>query len=174
VYVAHYARAVLVVLGVMPAERAWAQAVDSAGAPVPVTAAEVELPGFEFYPDSAEVRRRYGTPWRRDIWFRQAGDSAERWRYRSRAVYLDTGGSAIAVEYTRPGPRTKRGLQVGDSAARVLALYGRPRYMNFDEPTPAVPGGGLWRYPGQSGVLTITVAHARVVSILLGSDLTNE
>ena len=125
-------------------------------------------------PLSAAVRRRYGNPRVRDIWFRQDGDSAERWHYRTRAVYLDTGGGAIAVELTRPGPRTSRGLQVGDSAARVLALYGRPAYLNADDPVPEVAGDGQWRYPGHGGVLTITVTRGRVVSILMGSDLTNE
>ena len=171
---AFHAGAVLVVLAAISAERSWAQAADSAGTPPPVKTAEVELPGFGDYADSAAVRQRYGTPRRRDIWFRQDGDSAQRWHYRTRAVYLDVGGSAIAIEYTRPGPRTIRGLQVGDWAARVLALYGRPAYLNFDEPTPAEAGDGQWRYPARTGVLTITVTDGRVVSILMGSDLTNE
>lgn len=147
------ARVALVVLATMIAESAWAQGADSAGGSAPVTSAEVELPGFGAYADSAIVRQRYGSPGRRDIWFRQAGDSAQRWHYRTQAVYLDTGGTAIAIEYTRPGPRTKRGLQVGDGAERVLALYGRPAYVNFDEPAPADLGDGQWRYPGATGVL---------------------
>ena len=169
-----YAGAVLVALAAATGERAGAQIRDSTRAPSLVRTAEVALPGFGGYADSAAVRQRYGSPRRRDIWFRQDGDSAQRWHYRARAVYLDVGGSAIALEYTRPGPRTLRGLQVGESAVRVLALYGRPVYLNFDELPASEPGDGQWRYPGRTGVLTITVTGGRVVSILMGSDLTNE
>jgi hypothetical protein len=164
----------VVMLASAAVHSALAQIADSANGVRPVTRTEVELPGFGSYPDSAVVRQRYGKPWRRDMWFQHDGDSAERWYYRTRAVYLDVGGGVIAIEYTTPGPRTKRGLQVGDSATRVVALYGRPRYLNDDDPTPNVLGDGLWRYPGQTGVLSIMVRHGRVTGILMGSDLTNE
>jgi hypothetical protein len=124
--------------------------------------------------DSAAVRAMWGQPRARDVWFvAPTGEAAPRWRYRKHNVYYDIGADAvIAIEFTDRGPKTRRGLQIGDVATRVRALYGTPLLVT--EEVPHTEGTEVWRYEGHIGAVTVTLRQGRVERILLGSDLTGE
>jgi hypothetical protein len=140
----------------------------------PLTADDLVWPKLSMEADSAEVGRLLGVPVARDIWFTSSnGEHAPRWRYRKYNVYYDVSANAmIALELTRRGPKTRRGLQVGDSVARVRTLYGSPP--NTEAGVPPDEALGTWRYDGPTGVLTITVRRGRVHSIVIGSSLTSD
>lgn len=140
----------------------------------PLTAADLVWPRLSMDADSAEVGRVLGAPLARDIWFTSSsGERAPRWRYRRYNVYYDVSANVmIALELTRRGPKTRRGLQVGDSVARVRALYGSPP--NTEAGVPPAETLGTWRYDGPTGALTITVRSGRVHSIVIGSSLTSD
>jgi hypothetical protein len=140
----------------------------------PLTAEDLVWPKLPLEADSAEVLRVFGVPDARDIWFTSSsGEHAPRWRYSRYNVYFDVSADwVIALELTRRGPKTSRGVQVRDSVTRVRALYGLP--LNTEAGVPPDEALGTWRYDGPTGVLTITVRHGRVHSIVIGSSLTNE
>jgi hypothetical protein len=140
----------------------------------PLTAADLVWPKLPQEADSIDVLRVLGVPDARDIWFTSSdGEHAPRWRYPRYHVYYDVSANwVIALELTRRGPRTQRGLQVRDSVTRVRALYGRP--LNTESGVPPGESLGTWRYDGPTGVITITVRHGRVHSIVIGSSLTND
>jgi hypothetical protein len=150
-------------------------AVAQAPAPPRLTTADLAWPGLTAEADSTAVRRLLGEPQAREFWFTAPdGGEAPRWRYADRAVYYDVSADwVIAVEFTRAGPSTHRGLQVGHSEARVRALYGLPTSVN-EFPGFDAPPGDVWRYWGHDGVLTLHMRDGRVASIILGSSLTNE
>jgi hypothetical protein len=124
--------------------------------------------------DSAAVRRVLGTPRARDVWFvAPTGEPAPRWSYRRCNIYYDiSADGVIAIEFTERGPRTLRGLQIGDPAGRVRTLYGPPLLVTDEVPHPE--GTEVWRYEGPVGAVTVTLRKGRVERILLGSDLTND
>lgn len=140
----------------------------------PLTAADLVWPKLSLDADSAEVGRVLGVPITRDIWFTSSsGEHAPRWRYRKYNVYYDvSANSMIALELTRRGPRTRRGLQVSDSVTRVQTLYGPPP--NTEAGVPPDEALGTWRYDGPTGAITITVRRGRVHSIVIGSSLTSD
>jgi hypothetical protein len=140
----------------------------------PLTAADLVWPKLRELADSSEIRRVLGVPDARDIWFTSSnGENAPRWRYSTCNVYYDvSANSMIALELTGRGPRTRRGLQVGDSVTRVRNLYGEP--LNTEHGVPPDDAAGTWRYDGPTGVLTISVRGGRVHAIVIGSSLTNE
>lgn len=150
-------------------------AVIQAQAPIRLTSEDLVWPGLSAAADSTAVRRLLGEPRVRDAWFTASeGGAWPRWRYADRAVYFDAGANwVIAMEFTRAGPRTHRGLQVRDSEARVRALYGPPNSAN-EFPGLDEPPDDVWRYWGPDGVLTLHMRQGRVASIILGSSLTNE
>jgi hypothetical protein len=139
-----------------------------------LTAADLAWPRLREDADSGAVRRVFGVPRARDVWFTASdGEQAPRWYYAKHNVYYDVGAqSVIAVEFTKRGLKTRRGLQVGDSVTGVRALYGTPPSINEYEEAGA--SEDVWRYPGRNGVLTLRVRGGRVQSIVLGSSLTNE
>jgi hypothetical protein len=124
--------------------------------------------------DSAVVRRVLGTPPARDVWIvAPTGEPAPRWSYGRYNIYYDiSADGVIAIEFTERGPKTLRGLQVGDAADRVRALYGAPLLVTDEVPHP--DGTEVWRYEGRVGAVTVTLRKRRVERILLGSDLTGE
>jgi hypothetical protein len=124
--------------------------------------------------DSAAVRAVWGPPRARDVWFvAPTGESAPRWSYDKHNIYYDiSADGVIAIEFTDRGPRTRRGLQVGDVADRVRALYGTPLLVT--EEVTHTEGTEVWRYEGHIDAVTVTLRHGRVERILLGSDLTGE
>jgi hypothetical protein len=124
--------------------------------------------------DSAAVRRVLGAPRARDVWFvAPSGESAPRWSYGKYNIYYDiSADGVIAIELIERGPKTLRGLQVGDAADRVRALYGTPLLVTDEVPHPE--GTEVWRYEGDVGAVTVTLRQRRVERILLGSDLTGE
>jgi hypothetical protein len=140
----------------------------------PLTAVDLVWPKLPAEADSADVRRVLGLPDARDIWFSSSsGEDGPRWRYPKYNVYYDVSANwIIALELTGRGPRTRRGLQVGDSVTRVRTLYGQP--LNTEDGVPPDEALGTWRYDGPTGVLTITVRGGRVHAIVIGSSLTNE
>lgn len=124
--------------------------------------------------DSAAVRAVWGPPRARDVWFvAPTGDPAPRWTYGKHRIYYDiSADGVIAIEFTARGPRTRRGLQVGDVASRVRALYGTPLLVTDEVTHPE--GTEVWRYEGHIGAVTVTLRQGRVERILLGSDLSGE
>jgi hypothetical protein len=140
----------------------------------PLTAADLVWPRLPMEADSAEVLRVFGVPDARDIWFTSSsGEHAPRWRYPRYNVYFDVSADwVIALELTRRGLKTRRGVQVRDSVTRVRTLYGDP--LNTEAGVPPSEALGTWRYDGPTGVITITVQYGRVHSIVIGSSLTNE
>jgi len=72
----------------------------------------------------------------------------------------------MALSVTGPGVATRRGLTVGDPAARALALYG----------PPARQDDGYWEYldpkePQGLHIIRITVRNDLVTGIFLGTVL---
>jgi hypothetical protein len=146
----------------------------AAQAPGRVTAADLVWRLSPLEADSAAVRSVWGPPRTRDVWFvAPTGESAPRWSYGRHGIYYDISAAAvIAIEFTAPGPRTRRGLQVGDRGNRVRALYGTPLLVT--EEVSHAEGTEVWRYEGHTGAVTVTLRQGRVERILLGSDLTGE
>ena len=146
----------------------------AAQAPGRLTAADLVWRLSPLEADSAAVRAVWERPRTRDVWFvAPTGEAAPRWNYGKHSIYYDiSADGVIAIEFSARGPRTRRGLQIGDRANRVRALYGTPLVVT-EEVTHA-EGTEVWRYEGHIGAVTVTLQQGRVERILLGSDLTGE
>ena len=83
----------------------------------PLTSADLSVAGISVDEDSTSVLRALGTP---------VGRDSSVWRYADLQVVLNHGKVSI-LSILGPTRETQRGLRVGDSAHRALALY-RPCY----------------------------------------------
>lgn len=85
------------------------------------------------------------------------------WAYPDLAVALGDDGLRYGITLTGSGVPTARGLRIGDSTARVVALYGRPHQW----------AGDTWDYvapddPGGLHVMRVRLDGGRVSWIFLG------
>ena len=89
------------------------------------------------------------------------GDSLTTWLYEGLEVVFG-GISRVGISLTSSRVRTHRGLAVGDSVERVIALYGQPsEIMDTD-----------WVYEDPREhlhVISVTVREGRVARIFVGS-----
>ena len=141
---------------------------DSVLTPRPLAPADfvvAGVPGNQPYvdisEDSARIRRILGDPRAVKRTEFQPGDSLTTWFYRGLEVVFG-GISRVGINLTSPRVRTHRGLRVGDSARRVIALYGQPSERMDDD----------WVYEDpreRLHVISVTVRQGRVVRIFVGS-----
>lgn len=110
--------------------------------------------------DTVQIRRILGNPVRVRI-PKTRDEGLSVWFYDGLEVSF--GGIARqGITFTSPRVATHRGLRVGDSEQRVLALYGQPAERIEDE----------WVYEDpreRLHVVTVTVRGGKVVSIYVGS-----
>ncbi len=94
---------------------------------------------------------------------RGAGVPFKEWDYPDLLLLWEGGFGLMGMRLTGPRLATARGLRVGDSDARVIALYGEPatRYES-DWYYPSVEEGN----PNQG--MTVTVVGKRVTGIYVG------
>jgi hypothetical protein len=89
------------------------------------------------------------------------GAKLVRWHYRDLVVHFFATGTIVGITLTTPSPATSRGLHVGDSIARVRALYGEPSSVYLDQ----------WDYVDSTHnrrVVRITLRGGLVSAIYLG------
>jgi hypothetical protein len=127
---------------------------------------DLYLPGWPEFADTASIRKLLGPP-KAVSSYTGSGDPIPQpiWVYPSLEVYFSEPGEALAVTLTAPGPKTSRGIQVGDTVAALEAAYGLP-HSTYNE----------WRYweSESSYMLIVKVVDGRVREIHLGSTLTGE
>jgi hypothetical protein len=131
-----------------------------------LTPEDLRLSGWPEDADTASVRKLLGPPLRTSSYtIRSDSTIYPRWVYPSLEVYFDDAGEALAVTLTGPGPRTSKGVQVGDTVTALVTAYGLP-HSTYQE----------WQYWETEGsyMLIATVVHGRVRQIHLGSTLTGE
>jgi hypothetical protein len=127
---------------------------------------DLYLPGWPEYADTAKIRKLLGPP-RAISSYTIGADSTPNptWVYPSLEVHFSEQGDALAVTLTAAGPKTSRGIQVGDTVTVLDAAYGPP-HSTYKE----------WRYweSESSYMMIVKVVDGRVRQIELGSTLTGE
>lgn len=146
---------------VVPSTPALAQSPPLAPADFVVAAVPGNLPYVDISEDTVRVRRILGAPRAIKRHEFQPGEWHTTWLYDG--LEVEFGGIArVGISLTSSRVRTHRGLAVGDSVERVIALYGRPsEIMDSD-----------WVYEDpreRLHVISVTVRDGRVASIFVGS-----
>jgi len=131
--------------------------------PPPLTQDDLSVAGIPYRASTALIDSLLGSP-----------DSVHgaTWYYKSRSLQLSMNGShgdlrLSQVHLVGPGPSTARGLRVGDSIAKALALYGKscfePEYLFCMSDGPD-DQRGIW----------LMVDSAKVSETTLGEVYDNE
>jgi hypothetical protein len=118
-------------------------------------------PDIDIEADSIRVRQVMGAPAIAQRHEFQPGDTFTTWQYDGLAVEF---GSIArqGITLTTPRVATRRGLRVGDTQQRLLALYG----------PPAERADADWIYEDpreRLHVISVTVRDGRVAQIYIGS-----
>jgi hypothetical protein len=142
-----------------------------ASSQAPLGERDFVVEGLSLGSDSTRVIARLGRP--DSVTTEQdpieAGASIHDWHYSGLVVvfYSPEGPSAFVL--LTSGRSTYRGLRVGDSAADVRRLYGRPTRIDR---VPDVPPSEHWTYeePSESlHVMEVRIQGGRVVQIFVGT-----
>jgi hypothetical protein len=118
-------------------------------------------PDLDVEPDTIRIRQVLGPPAIVRRHEMQPGDSLTTWEYNGLSVVFGSiARQGITLTTTRVA--TRRGLHVGDSEQRLLALYGQPARREDTD----------WVYedPRESlHIISVTVRDGRVAQIYVGS-----
>jgi hypothetical protein len=112
----------------------------------PLTQADFVVAGINDLVDTQTVRRVLGAPdsVSTEPDFRDSTTQWLTWHYKSGySVFLAYIGRAEGVTISRPGLATARGLQLGESEAKVTELYGHPTTTSGSEWDYTDPGNDL-------------------------------
>jgi hypothetical protein len=109
----------------------------------------------------------YGEPIRRDTVDHGMGVVQVIWRYSAQEFTFWLGGPPFRWTITGPGPRTYRGLSVGDTRKQAIELYGTPTRIDLYGDTTSLDWVMAPRWYPQFGV-SATVVSDTVRLILVG------
>ena len=117
--------------------------------PAVLTEVDLSVGGMKWVPDTADARRTLGPPSSVKAYVTRIDDEdlhLTDWFYPGLRLIFSQNGKLRWARVTGHGWPTHRGLRVGDSVDRVVALYGAPRNRSDNEYSYQLPGDSVkWR-----------------------------